>query len=160
MIDFYDKINATIDAINAVLGGGTVDQIIKKSDSVDFNTLMTNSILPDSGTSNLKIKVIEIGDWNMDSTSTKNVSHGLSDHKKIRSATAIIRPDDDGTYHYLGQPVGGTLTTPGEGGMAAGIYRFTSTLVQMLRADGSVFDDVAFDSTSFNRGFITIIYEG
>lgn len=149
--DMYDKINAAIDQINAVLGGGTADQIIKKSDGVDFNTIMTNSVLPDTGVPNLKIKVLNIGDWNMDTTSNKIVAHGISDYKKIRMISVIIRDDSDSGYTcspYLDPSdlLSHNFDVPGS--------------LNLFRANGSFYDSVNFDSTSYNRGFITIIYEG
>lgn len=99
----------------------------------------------------LKIKTIEIGDWNMDTTWTKTVSTGIADWKSVRSIYALIRRDDELSYNPIhwyggdGTVAGTALTTPD------GIY--------LSRRPTGAFDNANFDQTSFNRGWITIIYE-
>ena len=95
------------------------------------------------------IKVIDIGDWNMDTTSSVSVAHGLT-ASKIRNISAMIRPDDlAGLY---------SLTTDYNMIDASGtIGQFGDNIV-LKRASSSFFDGTGFDSTSFNRGWITIWY--
>jgi hypothetical protein len=152
--DMYDKINAAINKINSVLGEGTAGQIPSKINSDDFNTAYVNSILPSSGTPNLKIKVLEIGDWNMDSTATLTVAHGLSDWTKIRSIEVSILNDASGRIY----PIAGAADSTT--GALSGGYNVGSPNVILYRTPSGIFDGAGFDSTSFNRGWITIIYEG
>lgn len=100
-----------------------------------------------------KVKVLDIGDWNMDSTSSVSVLHGLADYKKIRGVSMIVVRDDSDTNYYS-LPFFNSSTS--ENGGVTGI---TSTTVNVGRLTGGVFDNTSFDSTSFNRGWITIIYE-
>lgn len=148
-----DILNTWRDTLNAVLGGGTTDQVIKKVNATDFNTLMVNSILPASGTANLKIKVIDIGDWNMDATTQVTVAHGIADFTKIRSINAVVRTDGDTSYYNL-------LNSEGAGSALNTQIQAQSTNVVLGRATDGIFDSTTFDSTGFNRGWITIIYEG
>lgn len=98
-------------------------------------------------------KIVEIGDWNMDSSSAVNVLHGLTDFKKIRSITGMIRNDADTIYYpLLSAASTGTATS------LIAVIGVTSTLIQITRTDGSIFDAIAFDSTSYNRGWLVIGY--
>jgi hypothetical protein len=148
----YDKINAIITAVNE-LQGGTADQIYKKTNGTDFAFEACNSIIPASGTANLKVKVIEIGDWNMDATAQVTIAHGIADFTKIRSLSAIVRTDADSAYYNL---------VNGEIGASSGNTQIQaqSTNVLLARAVGGIFDSTSFDSTAFNRGWITVVYEG
>ena len=97
----------------------------------------------------LKSKVIEIGDWNMNvsasGTSSINVSHGLgSDFKNIRVLTTMIRNDADTQYDSFSDGV---------------TYYIDSTEIELLTNASGLYDSVAYDSTSYNRGWITVWYE-
>ncbi|HEX5187340.1 MAG TPA: hypothetical protein VFV86_10665 [Nitrososphaeraceae archaeon] len=102
----------------------------------------------------LKYKVLEIGDWNMDTDASKSVSHGVN-QKSIRSIDVIVRND-------LGAPI--PLI---KGGQASSLFdrisgwvnQITATNIIMFRGDGQEFDSAAYDSTGFNRGWIVILYE-
>ena len=86
----YDKLNDLIDAFNS-LAGGTTGQYVRKVDGTDFN--FEFSTLPTFGTgasktSNLNWKTVDIGDWDMDSTSGVDVAHGV-DGTKIRHVSIM-----------------------------------------------------------------------
>lgn len=103
----------------------------------------------------LRTKVIEIGDWNMDSTTDVSVSHGL-DVTKIRSITAIIRDDSDTVFIPIDriQIIAGSEISGTPGGCAAG----TSDIF-LGRVTSRFFDSTSYNATGFNRGWVTIIYE-
>lgn len=96
----------------------------------------------------LTTKVIEIGDWNMSVVPGKNVSHGLSstEWKTIKSASVIIRNDDDDAYYTL------------FGGEGKGYVNFINSSLITLNTGGTYDGDLDFDSTSHNRGWVTIQY--
>lgn len=98
----------------------------------------------------LTTKVIEIGDWDMDSSSFVDVAHGIADWTKVREVSAIIRRDDDALRVNLE-----STTTAGAGG---GQCITNATNIQLLRVTGGAFDNVNFDSTGYNRGWIVIKY--
>lgn len=104
----------------------------------------------DSGTPGLITKVIEIGDWNMDSTLNIAVNHGLT-FSKIRTHTVTIRNDANTTNELL---IGADNS-----GNAKGSYGLTTTQVLMVRTPTGIFDSTDFDATPFNRGWITITSE-
>ncbi len=137
MNDVFDKINNTIDAVN------TIDASYTSSDI---------------GTASLKVKVIQIGDWNMDTTGSVSVTHSIVDGTKIRSVDAVII-SDNGLYFKLENY---DVATGQLSGGIAGVNEdvpISGTSILLARKTGGFFDQTAFDSTTFNRGFITIIYE-
>lgn len=97
----------------------------------------------------LSRKVIPIGDWNMDTTDSVAIAHGLT-LSNIRRINGIIRRDDDSTY-YDGT-YRGSSDEPG--------CRFfaDATNINIGRYQTGFFDNSNFDSTSFNRGWIVIDY--
>ena len=126
------------------------------SGNLDFddNTFSDLRTIADiSGTDTpIKKKIIDIGDWNMDVDSTVSVSHGISDFKKIRSIEIIIRDDGDNFYTILNA----VNTT---GAIEGGVGLFDGTNIILTRTSGGLFDATGFDSTSFNRGFITVEFK-
>jgi hypothetical protein len=96
----------------------------------------------------LNTKVIDIGDWNMNSTTTIVVPHGLT-LAKIRPPMAVlIRNDPDTAYSSL----------EARGAAVAGWLEANATNVILNRIVGQSYDSTAYDSTSYNRGWITIRY--
>ena len=92
-------------------------------------------------------KIIEIGDWDMDTDATKAVAHGetLTD---IRMVQALIRNDANDTLYPL-------LNHDGAAASAM-VDTIDATNVNLLRANGGDFDKADFDSTSYNRGWLAI----
>ena len=106
-------------------------------------------------TGGLLFKIIEIGDWDMDSSAYKDVSHGLgSNYKKIRGISVVIRKDDDSSYYSDVLYWGYTAKN-----MEFGISHITSSEIRMSRANTGLFDSTDFDATSYNRGWVTILYQ-
>lgn len=105
-------------------------------------------------------KVVEIGDWNMDTTLSVAIAHGLGTAwKNIRSINAIIRNDSDDAYYDLQWTL-----AQGVGLESAGsIDTIDSTTITLRRASRAVspfgFDSPDFDATSYNRGWLYIVHE-
>ena len=119
---------------------------------IDVTETNTNLELVGNGTgvatvNGLATKIVNIGDWNMDSTNFVEVAHGLT-FSNIRHVSVAIRLDDD---------IGDTLLIPSETDDIEQISCDT-TNVSITRTLGGTFDTTNFDKTSFNRGYITIIY--
>ena len=98
-------------------------------------------------------KVVEIGDWDMDTNAAINVAHGLGDKwAKIRSIQVIIREDEDTTYL--------PLNSVNEGDdLNGGITGFNNVHINLRRIAEETFDNAYFNLTPFNRGWVTIEYE-
>lgn len=131
---------------------GTDDERIITPEKLNNTPLAVSA----DGSTKVKIKIIEIGDWDMNSVEVNTVAHGLSDRKKIKSASASIRNDADTAISNLiplfADGGGGT----DNGGCVAG---WDDTNIALHRFGSGFFDNASYDSTSFNRGWITIIYE-
>jgi len=128
-----EHINA--DVVGAGLAGGA------------GTALSVDGIVPTGG-NEIKVKVINIGDWNMDATAYVDVAHGLT-KANIRSIATVIRRDDDNELYPISYS---------GGGFVAGYDFVSTTIIRLVRVADRQFDNTAFDSTSFNRGYITIWY--
>lgn len=96
----------------------------------------------------LKTKIVDIGDWDMTTTSGVAVAHGLTHLSKIRSVSAMVRNDVALAHILLYDAVSGGYISSVDG-----------TYVNLDRVFGGYFDTADYNSTSYNRGWITIIYE-
>lgn len=105
----------------------------------------------------LKTKVIDIGDWDMDTTISIDVAHGLTDRKKIRGTKVTVRNDSDVSYYdLLHGDSGGNMD--GSLGFLTGTAGFED-YIRLIRTTSGFFDTSAFSATSYNRGWIVIWYE-
>jgi hypothetical protein len=142
------------------------------SNSAEVDSLIINTVGSGTPTTNLGVdssgnvvsgssistgepvfETINIGDWNMDATTSITVAHSLSatEWKTIRSLGAIIRNDADTTYYIFSGPGG---SNPQDGT----IVSFNSTNVNLGRNTGGIYNSTSFDSTSYNRGWVTFWY--
>ncbi len=119
----------------------------KAANSTRTSTDLTNMVSGDSVV--LRKKVVSIGNWNMDSTTTILIAHGIADFKKIREVSVIVRNDIDATYFNL---------ITGNGAIS-GHWLLTSSDVSLNRTVAGFFDSANFQNTGFSRGTITITYE-
>ncbi len=95
---------------------------------------------------------LPIGDWDMDATTSVNVSYDLDRPSILRSITAWVRNDADGEIGVLGQsPIVG-------GVMQVYISSVNLTTISLYRVPGGSFDTIDYDSTSFNRGYVVFEY--
>lgn len=92
--------------------------------------------------------VIQIGDWNMDSTASVNVAHGVT-FGNIRNVSVIIKNDANSLLRPLDYDLGSG---------AAGHHSISSTNVILTRHLSGEFDNTDYDSTSYNRGWIIVDY--
>lgn len=89
-----------------------------------------------------RTEVVELGDWNMDMTTSINVAHGLV-YENIIGAVVLVRNDADTARDTGGGVVVGAID---------------STNIAIVRVPGSKFDNTDYDSTSYNRGWLTVTY--
>jgi hypothetical protein len=99
-------------------------------------------------------KIVNIGDWNMDTTASVSVAHGISDYTKIRSVSVMICADSgalsDGRFPLVFSEA---IHTSGNG-----FWSIDATNVVLSRVASGYFDNNSFDALSYNRGFIVIDY--
>ncbi len=110
-------------------------------------------VLLDATLDKIRFKTIAIGDWNMDSTATVDVNHTLT-IGNIRSVSVMIR-DDLGTTHYQAT---GSVDSTGFASADLQISLVDSVKVRLHRLGAGTFDNTGFNATSFNRGWVTIVY--
>jgi hypothetical protein len=180
----FDKMNSVIETVNDSVGGGLTGQVLLKASDNDFDTVwdtITGTLPPQGGnagkflttdatdaswvdveqisdgTNLIKIKVLDIGTWNMNADDNKYVTHGIADWTKILSVQGVIVNDaNDKRYPW---------TQRGESGLeSSGIEFINSTQVRLYRtiagSGGTNFDSSAFSSTGASRGYLVVTYLG
>ncbi len=147
IVTLFSDITVTNDAtINGdIIVSGVVDGRDVAADGAILDAVGVQSV-------KLNTKVIDIGDWDMDSDVTKAVAHGLT-LANIRTAHVMIRSDDGASFSPLNH-----VGTIGDGETEGSIANINATTVSMARLLGGGFDTPLYNSTSYNRGWITIQY--
>jgi len=102
-----------------------------------------------TGNATIKCKIVQINNWNMFTTASVAVPHGLT-HSTIRSVHVVVRRDDDTIY----SPLYYSASKTDLGGAAY----WDSTNIYLERLAGGEYANSNYDSTSFNRGFVIIFY--
>ena len=87
-----------------------------------------------------KTTIIEIGSWDMDTTATVNIAHGLT-LTNIRAVEAFVYSDSLAGYYPI---------------FVAGIGYATTSDVTLTRDSAGLFDSTNFNDAGINRGFIVI----
>ena len=142
--------NAATSETNASNSASSATSSASAAATSETNAASSAAEAADSAASiTLKSLVLEIGDWNMDTASFIWVAHGL-DSSKIRTLTVLIRQD--------GGVLAFALPTYNPAGTSVEIVSYNSTQVEISRATNGTFDNTNYDTTSFNRGWVTIQY--
>lgn len=103
----------------------------------------------------IKRKIVDIGDWDMDTNAQKNIAHGL-DYTKIRNVFILIR--DDANINIRPLDWGGN--TGVLSGLPNGNWRLDAFGdVIATRGGTGLFDSTDYNATSYNRGWVSIDYE-
>lgn len=106
-----------------------------------------------------KVKVINIGNWDMASSSTTTVAHGIVDYTKIRDIRIIIFRDDGTTPLFLDSIPSLLLSSvPATIRWANGSFTWDATNINLSR-ESYTFIGTDYNDGSVNRGYITILYE-
>lgn len=95
-------------------------------------------------------KTVDIGDWDMntDEYCYVTLTSIVSDFKKIRNISVLVRNDADNRYYLLDRDASGGVSY---------LYDNTgNTVASLFRVTAEFFDSTDFDSTSYNRGWITL----
>ena len=127
-------------------------RVLKLEDVAAGGFLLTSLVFLNS--KKINTKIVDIGDWNMDTVPQVSINHGLT-LSKIRGISVIIRNDAD-TLHTpldISNYAASNDFPQTEGRMEAG-----ATVVVLDKRVTGYFDNANYDSTSYNRGWITIQY--
>jgi hypothetical protein len=97
----------------------------------------------------------EIGDWNMDADTFKVATYTTTQTGAPVAISGVLRNDNGFYYPIHAASIGsdGTNVHP-----QVNIQAFGDGEIYMVRTTGGTFDGALFDSTSYNRGWITITY--
>lgn len=116
----------------------------------------SNLVLLNNSSSVIRIKTVDIGDWNMNITPFVTVAHGLGvgNFANVLAISAVIQSDGGGTRYLLTQGVFDAGFVP-----EAYISSFNDTNITLTRRQTGFFDAAGFSSTAIaTRGTVTIIY--
>ena len=97
-------------------------------------------------------KIVNIGDWNMDTTATLDVAHGVT-LSKIRNVSVQIIDDSSASISSLEltQTIANVVYN-------AGSFYCDATNVKLSRTASGNYDSASYNATSFNRGWIIVEY--
>ncbi len=114
----------------------------------------------DNELNGLNFKKVDIGDWNMDSTSSVNIDIDVVAAILGEDVVAIdvwIRNDAATSLRRLDLGDSVSPPTAPQGNWALGDTGSADNLT-LTRLTGGDFDNVSYDDTPYNRGFIVITY--
>lgn len=141
--------------IAAMTSAISTTSTIHADGTMDSTGVLTGGggVVAGTGNATLLKKIINIGDWDMDTTQTVSVAHGLT-LSKIRKIDVLIQIDAGTGSDAVYLLTTGNYLAP----TTSGAFQADATNVLLGRVTGGIFDNSFFDSTGYNRGWITIEY--
>ena len=152
IVDGGTTLAATLAELNTIADGilATAAEVNAVCDGATATAAELNAAADGIGVTIPRQKVIEIGTWNMDLTSSVQVNHGLT-ISSIVGCRWLIRSDNDS----VSVPNTHSSTTDTLPDIRCQIY---PTYVELARRGGGSFDDPLFNSTGINRGWVIVDY--
>ena len=146
------NLTATYAEINAVCDGctATAAEITAVCDGCTATAAELNAAADGIGVTIPRQKVLSIGSWNMDSTASISVAHGLT-FSKIVGFKWIIHNDAE-TAGYPGNDV------ETDSDVADIIGYKTSSNIVLQRDGSSPFNSTNYNSTGISRGYVVVDY--
>lgn len=141
------ELKAAVDALNEIITHLSGQTIWTSSTDGPTSGMAAQTAATATKHGVLNVKVIDIGDWNMDTSSGKGVLHGL-DFTKIRGVSVLVRNDANSEVSPLDI----------FSGEIVGYWECLATSISLYRVPFGFYDQPSYDSTSYNRGYITIWY--
>ena len=109
-------------------------------DDAVYNLIPANTVK----IGDIRSKTVEMGSWNMDTTASSVVNHGL-DYTKIRAVSAMIKIDSGASVYDFAA----TSSTD---------ISWDNAQITLNRPGGGFFDDPNFDAITSTRGWVVIQY--
>lgn len=125
------------------------DHAVSMTNKTFSDAIIGSGGIQTDGANTLKTKIIDIGDWNMDTSGFVSVAHGLT-FTNIRAISVIIRNDANTDYY--------DFPMYDQTGTNVGSAKAVAASITLSKSSAGFFDSVDFNSTSYNRGWITITY--
>lgn len=160
-----------VNPIGPLPAGGTLNQLLRKSSSLDYQTqwftLITSAITDltatsteinkllasDSTTTKRKYKELQIGNWNMAVSLSVTVAHGIIKWQTVRVLDATIFKDDASADNMQ-------LNSFHSGALQGGTDGVNVGGIKLNILSGGYFATSGFYTSSVvNRGMVTISYE-
>lgn len=99
----------------------------------------------------LQRKVLPIGAWNMDTTTSLAINHGVSNYEQIMSVSGVLI--NDGKTIVVPIPLVSEVAAD-----VLIIGSITATQITLRRIVGGQFDNASFDDPTMNRGYLVVDY--
>ncbi len=139
-------------AVPERLGAGIMDNMLVSNGPAADLTWEYNNIFFDVTNIRYRTRIVDIGVWNMDVTTNKNVVHGLT-FTNILFAGAIIYDNTYTNHSLINRGVLHSDTTP-----QGFVDRINNANIKLSRLTGGFFDSVDYNNALMNRGKVFIIY--
>jgi hypothetical protein len=139
---------------NAALGGTTtITGAVTMLSTLEVSGTITGDLnggIQETGSAGaiLEVRVLSIGDWNMDSTTNKYLNSPVASIQKIRQVEVLIVNDAESSFQKIDYSDGGSVTID-----------ISGDRIHLARVASGFFDSGSYSTTSFNRGWVTIWYE-
>ncbi len=135
-------------------GGDTVGEILNSG--YIFGVMALQDTPTDAAhwallTGRLQQKLIEIGSWNMQSTSSVDVDHGL-DYLGIRGLFVAIQSDSPGQWSSLTRQTFSSVDSLNTG------YWIRSVNIRLFRPTTGLFVQDAYNDPAAQRGYLTVFF--
>jgi len=102
----------------------------------------------------IRLKILDIGPWNMRVDANVDIAHGIADHTKIINVTGYVVNDGDSNTTPFSGDANDPLATFG----TMSCRLIMSTHLSLYRITGGKFDNILYQSVLINRGKIFITY--
>ncbi len=150
--DFYTKLKASITTIN-LLGGGSADEVLTKTGAGDFEFAWSAP----TASLTTPLPPINTGAWNMTTTASISIAHGVADFTKIKKWSILIQ-NDAGTkrYDFLNSSAVIGSDNAGRSGYLNEINATHFIITRISAIHGGIFYGTDFDDGVINRGELNI----
>ena len=155
-LNLTDNLTATTAELSLMDGDeGQSTVTLADTDGVVINdgTTMKKCLVSDFATyilSGLKIKIFDLGTWDLTATvSSTPVAHGLT-YADIRQVTAFIRNDSGASFDFAATCFGTTSED--------GYISVSAANIILRRPNSCWFNDANFSNTGSSRGYIVVHY--
>ncbi|MEM9339663.1 MAG: hypothetical protein AAGA66_13090 [Bacteroidota bacterium] len=135
-----------------------IENGVDASDAVNVSQAVLNE--GNTGTfGTIRIKVIEIGVWNMVANNSVDLTTGIT-YSAIRGVTGIIYNDFPSFPARIVNEFNGGRSNTGTVSDNIKVEIRANGVIRLKRDDGSFYTNAQYDNTAINRGYMTVIYEG
>lgn len=122
---------------------------------MDINNPQTFDHIEEYGGNIMKMYVMDIGDWNMDTTARVDQTHPLT-LANIRAVQVYVRSDSGSSVYPLDFARVEQASPADE---PQGRWWLYNDEIRVERRTGGFFDSASYSTTPYNRGWIVFWYE-